>query len=124
MPLDFISYHFLLIYYAVKCKCYTIIFLPCKTTQFARENENQIHEVIPKVEVKDVQDLTEDVVTKTLRRAVSFHSTLQCHDGHWPGDYGGPMFLMPGLVSYVFNTSSYFVKLIILCYITNILKST
>ena len=23
---------------------------------------------------------------------------LQDEDGHWPGDYGGPMFLMPGLV--------------------------
>ncbi|KOM54114.1 hypothetical protein LR48_Vigan10g000600 [Vigna angularis] len=64
--------------------------------QFARENP--IHEVLPKVGVKDIQDVTEDVVTKTLRRAVTFHSTLQSHDGHWPGDYGGPMFLMPGLV--------------------------
>lgn len=23
---------------------------------------------------------------------------LQADDGHWPGDYGGPMFLMPGMV--------------------------
>lgn len=23
---------------------------------------------------------------------------LQTEDGHWSGDYGGPMFLMPGLV--------------------------
>lgn len=23
---------------------------------------------------------------------------LQCDDGHWAGDYGGPMFLMPGLI--------------------------
>lgn len=23
---------------------------------------------------------------------------LQCEDGHWAGDYGGPMFLMPGLI--------------------------
>lgn len=25
-------------------------------------------------------------------------SRLQCEDGHWAGDYGGPMFLMPGLI--------------------------
>ena len=91
-------------------KYYTIVFFPYKTTQFARENP--IHEVLPKVGVKDIEDVTEDVVTKTLRRAVTFHSTLQCHDGHWPGDYGGPMFLMPGLVSYVFNTSSYLSNLL------------
>lgn len=23
---------------------------------------------------------------------------LQCDDGHWGGDYAGPMFLMPGLI--------------------------
>lgn len=23
---------------------------------------------------------------------------LQCDDGHWSGDYGGPMFLMPGMI--------------------------
>lgn len=22
----------------------------------------------------------------------------QVDDGHWPGDYGGPLFLMPGLI--------------------------
>ncbi|TKY44490.1 Cycloartenol synthase [Spatholobus suberectus] len=64
--------------------------------QFARENP--IHEVLPKVGVKDIEDVTEEIVIRTLRRAVSFHSTLQSNDGHWPGDYGGPMFLMPGLV--------------------------
>lgn len=49
--------------------------------------------------MKDTEDVTEDIVTNTLRRGLSYHSTLQAHDGHWPGDYGGPMFLMPGLVS-------------------------
>ncbi len=37
-------------------------------------------------------------VTSALREGISFYSKLQQADGHWPGDYGGPMFLMPGLV--------------------------
>ncbi|XP_064648227.1 lanosterol synthase-like [Lineus longissimus] len=36
---------------------------------------------------------------------MAFYSKLQAEDGHWAGDYGGPLFLMPGLV--------------IVCYITN-----
>lgn len=33
-----------------------------------------------------------------LKGAIAFYECLQQEDGHWPGDYGGPMFLMPGLV--------------------------
>ncbi|KAL8499879.1 hypothetical protein ACS0TY_019764 [Phlomoides rotata] len=60
--------------------------------------ENPATTDIPQVKVKDVEDITEEKVTNTLRRAISSHSTLQAKDGHWPGDYGGPMFLLPGLV--------------------------
>lgn len=28
--------------------------------------------------------------------ALKFYSSLQAEDGHWAGDYGGPLFLMPG----------------------------
>lgn len=61
--------------------------------------------------MQDTDEITEEVVTRTLKRAIDFHSTLQAHDGHWPGDYGGPMFLMPGLVS---------THLISICYEPNI----
>ncbi|QHN81947.1 Cycloartenol synthase [Arachis hypogaea] len=64
--------------------------------QFAKENP--ISEVLPKVRANDIEDVTEETVTRTLKRAITFHSTLQSDDGHWPGDYGGPMFLMPGLI--------------------------
>jgi cycloartenol synthase len=37
-------------------------------------------------------------VAGALRGAVGFYQALQCDDGHFPGDYGGPMFLMPGLI--------------------------
>lgn len=33
-----------------------------------------------------------------LRCGLRFYSTLQAEDGHWPADYSGPLFLMPGLV--------------------------
>lgn len=64
--------------------------------QFTKENQDSI--VLPRVNIKDTEDISEDNVTTTLRRALKFHSTLQASDGHWPGDYGGPMFLLPGLV--------------------------
>lgn len=41
-----------------------------------------------------------------ITRAVSFYETLQMPDGHWPGDYGGPMFLMPGLLITLHVTGS------------------
>ncbi|WCJ34666.1 Cycloartenol synthase [Euphorbia peplus] len=64
--------------------------------QFAKENPSL--DVLPQVKVGDTDDVTEEAVTVTLKRALNYYSTIQAHDGHWPGDYGGPMFLMPGLV--------------------------
>ncbi|XP_073116803.1 cycloartenol synthase isoform X1 [Elaeis guineensis] len=64
--------------------------------QFAKENPLEIN--FPHIKLEDHQDVTEEVVLTSLRRAISCYSTLQAHDGHWPGDYGGPMFLMPGLI--------------------------
>lgn len=37
-------------------------------------------------------------VDDAIADAVRFYAGLQCDDGHWGGDYGGPFFLMPGLV--------------------------
>ncbi|KAL7545340.1 hypothetical protein ACHAWF_008693 [Thalassiosira exigua] len=36
---------------------------------------------------------------EAARRGVAFYSLLQTSDGHWGGDYGGPHFLLPGLVA-------------------------
>jgi len=40
------------------------------------------------------------------RKGVAFYQMLQCDDGHWAGDYGGPMFLMPGLIAVLYLTGS------------------
>lgn len=37
-------------------------------------------------------------IKEAAKKAVSFYSMLQTEDGHWAGDYGGPHFLMPGLI--------------------------
>ncbi|KAK6944648.1 Squalene cyclase, N-terminal [Dillenia turbinata] len=64
--------------------------------QFAKENP--LGKILPQMKVKETEEITEEVITNTLRRAISFYTTIQAHDGHWAGDYGGPMFLMPGLI--------------------------
>ena len=46
--------------------------------------------------------IDEKSVTKETKRAlragVEYYQGQQHPDGHWPSDYGGPMFLMPGLI--------------------------
>lgn len=37
-------------------------------------------------------------IKDAMKKAVHFLSMLQTEDGHWAGDYGGPHFLMPGLI--------------------------
>ncbi|XP_071737530.1 cycloartenol Synthase-like [Rutidosis leptorrhynchoides] len=66
------------------------------SSKFAKEKTLPVFP--SKVNIKDVEDITEDKVRDVLRGAIGFYSTLQADDGHWPGDYGGPMFLLPGLV--------------------------
>lgn len=51
------------------------------------------------IKVKETEDVTEEAVTTTLRRAISFYSTLQAHDGHWPAESAGPLFFLPPLAS-------------------------
>ncbi|XP_019264151.1 PREDICTED: cycloartenol Synthase-like isoform X2 [Nicotiana attenuata] len=66
--------------------------------RYQLSKENPGITILPQVKVQGNEDITEDTVATTLRRALSFYSTLQTLDGHWAGDYGGPMFLMPGMV--------------------------
>ncbi|KAK4391922.1 Cycloartenol synthase 2 [Sesamum angolense] len=62
--------------------------------QFAKENPREVE--LPQVMVDSEEEITE-ATARYLRRAMRFYSSLQAEDGHWPGDYGGPLFLLPGL---------------------------
>lgn len=60
-----------------------------------------INSVLPQVKLEESDDVTDKIVENSLKRGLDFFSTLQAHDGHWPGDYAGPMFLLPGLVTFL-----------------------
>lgn len=64
--------------------------------QYAKANS--LPPLPEQVKVEHHSQITEEGVTTTLKRGALFYSTIQDEGGHWPGDYGGPMFLIPGLV--------------------------
>jgi hypothetical protein len=45
---------------------------------------------------------------ESAKDGLSYYQMLQCSDGHWAGDYGGPMFLMPGLICALYITKAPF----------------
>ncbi|MCO5569942.1 hypothetical protein L7F22_023656 [Adiantum nelumboides] len=58
------------------------------------------------IKVKDQSELTEENIEATLKRGVLFYSTIQDEDGHWPGDFAGPMFLLPLWVIVLYITGA------------------
>ena len=56
---------------------------------------------IPQADTAEAQPVIDALV-----KGIHFFSHLQTKEGHWPGDYGGPMFLLPGLViaAYISDT--------------------
>lgn len=49
---------------------------------------------------------TGDKAYHALHKTIQYYAQLQAQDGHLPGDYGGPMFLLPGLVIASYVTES------------------
>ncbi|PKA53444.1 Cycloartenol Synthase [Apostasia shenzhenica] len=72
--------------------------------QFAKENPVELR--LQQMKVGEDDQVTDEVVTTSLRRALSFFCSLQAHDGHWPADFGSPMFLMPGLIITLYITGA------------------
>ena len=60
--------------------------------------ENPCGPIPPPVQVKETEEITEDAVITTLKRALSFFSSIQAHDGHWPAESAGPLFFLQPMV--------------------------
>ena len=72
----------------------------------ASENGNDDGKVKPSAP-PDISSVPK-TVEESCKKAAQFYNMLLCEDGHWAGDYGGPHFLLPGLVVvwYVMNRPS------------------
>ncbi|KAG5559753.1 hypothetical protein RHGRI_009308 [Rhododendron griersonianum] len=68
--------------------------------------ENPCGAIPAAIKVKETEDITEEAMTTTLRRAISFYSTIQAHDGHWPAESAGPLFFLPPLVIALYVTGA------------------
>ena len=52
--------------------------------------------------MKEREEITEEAVRITVKRALSYLSSIQAHDGHWPAELAGGLFFMPPLVRILF----------------------
>ncbi|KAK1678554.1 hypothetical protein QYE76_039402 [Lolium multiflorum] len=72
--------------------------------QYAKLNPLPVN--IPTLKLDKSAELTEEILSTSLRRALNRFSTLQADDGHWPGDYSGLLFIMPIIIFSLYVTGS------------------
>ncbi|PAN24753.1 hypothetical protein PAHAL_4G248900 [Panicum hallii] len=72
--------------------------------QCAKQHRLQVQHPVPKLDEGD--EVTEEILLTSLKHVVSQHSALQAENGHWPGDFGGLMFIMPILIFALYVTKS------------------
>ncbi|KAK3121299.1 hypothetical protein QOZ80_8BG0650330 [Eleusine coracana subsp. coracana] len=51
-------------------------------------------------------DKTQKTVSEILRKALNYFSAIQAHDGHWPGDFPGPLFTTATMIIVLYVTES------------------
>lgn len=73
------------------------------------QSRQKLHDaeiLLPMDEIPDEGPISDQRLEQTLKAGIQFYECLQEDDGHWPADYGGPMFLLPGLVITAYVTKT------------------
>ncbi|KAG6725893.1 hypothetical protein I3842_02G053000 [Carya illinoinensis] len=68
--------------------------------------ENPCGPIPPPVQVKETEVITKEAVITTLRRSLTFYSSIQAHDGHWPAESAGPLFFLQPFVMALYITGA------------------
>ncbi|XP_075094977.1 lupeol synthase-like isoform X1 [Nicotiana tabacum] len=66
--------------------------------------ENPCVPIPAAVKLEESENITEEAVKTTLKRSISYYSTIQANDGHWPAESAGPLFFLPPLVMALYVT--------------------
>uniref|UniRef100_A0ACD5WXJ9 Uncharacterized protein n=1 Tax=Avena sativa TaxID=4498 RepID=A0ACD5WXJ9_AVESA len=72
--------------------------------QLAKENNFSFDLQKPKDGITVHTDVS--TVSEILKRALSYFSAIQAHDGHWPGDFPGPLFTTATMIIVLYVTES------------------
>ncbi|XP_057761704.1 lupeol synthase-like [Arachis stenosperma] len=68
--------------------------------------ENQCGAIPEAAKVGEEEKITKEALITTMRRSLTFFSSIQAHDGHWPADFAGPLFFIQPLVIELYVTGS------------------
>ncbi|XP_057761755.1 lupeol synthase-like isoform X2 [Arachis stenosperma] len=68
--------------------------------------ENQCGAIPEAVKVGEEEKITKEALITTMRRSLTFFSSIQAHDGHWPADFSGPLFFIQPLIMALYITGS------------------
>ncbi|RYR07249.1 hypothetical protein Ahy_B05g074567 isoform A [Arachis hypogaea] len=59
--------------------------------------ENKCGEISAAVKVGEEEKITEEALLTTMRRSLTFFSSIQSHQGHWPAEFACPLFFIQPL---------------------------
>ncbi|OIW14403.1 hypothetical protein TanjilG_15757 [Lupinus angustifolius] len=72
--------------------------------QLRKENECGL--IPAAIKVREFEKITLEAMITTITRALSFFSSIQAHDGHWPAESAGPLFFLQPLIMVLYITGS------------------
>ncbi|MED6175484.1 Lupeol synthase [Stylosanthes scabra] len=66
--------------------------------------ENKCGAIPAAIKVGEEEKIREEALITTMRRALTFFSSIQSHQGHWPAEFACPLFFIQPLVMVLYIT--------------------